>query len=253
MVGDAWLAVDEDGVARFLGHREVSDYPGPGRAARALVSAVSERGWTLDAENQRPRFAAALEQAARAAGLQVTVEPDEPVAVLALPDDWATYLGGLTRHSRHELLRKRRRIGAHDLRTADEATLDDDLDTFFAFFRQAHGAKGTFMTRSIEAFMRATTRATLDRRMLRLDVLERDGNPLAIALGFQNQSTYYLYNMAYDPAARRLSPGIVLVADAIERAIHDHLTDFDFMRGLERYKLEFGATPSSLMRVKISH
>jgi CelD/BcsL family acetyltransferase involved in cellulose biosynthesis len=58
--------------------------------------------------------------------------------------------------------------------------------------------------------------------------------------------------MAYDQRARGRSPGIVLLAAVIERAIADGLERFDFMRGLERYKLELGGTPSSLVRLRIA-
>jgi hypothetical protein len=160
------------------------------------------------------------------------------VAILALPDSWARYLRGLGRHSRHELDRKRRHLPEVQVRPGD-------LDVFFAFFRRAPGDKGAFLTPRIEAFVRAV--APLGR----LDVLERDGVPLAMTLGFQTARTYYLYNMAYEQTARPLSPGIVLLGALIERAIADGLERFDFMRGLERYKLELGATPQQLIRLRI--
>ena len=73
-----------------------------------------------------------------------------------------------------------------------------------------------------------------------------------MTLGFQTARTYYLYNMAYEQTARPLSPGIVLLGALIERTIADGLERFDFMRGLERYKLELGATPRHLIRLSFS-
>ena len=45
-----------------------------------------------------------------------------------------------------------------------------------------------------------------------------------------------------DPAAfSALSPGVVLTAAAIERAIALGRSEFDFLRGNEEYKYRFGA------------
>jgi CelD/BcsL family acetyltransferase involved in cellulose biosynthesis len=262
VAGVAALCGERGGAMRFLGSREVTDYPGPaivpGRereSAAALVEQMCERGWpVLEIENARPEdgFAAALERAARAAGLRVTAGPDEPIAVLGLPSGWPAYLRRLGRHARHEVERKRRGLASARLRTADARTLEGDLDGFFALFRRAAGDKGRFATPAIERFMRRIARLALEDGTLRLDVLELDGAPLAIALGFQGPRAYYLYNMAHDPDARPLSPGIVLVAATIERAIAHGLERYDFMRGLERYKLEFGATPSDLQRLRLA-
>jgi CelD/BcsL family acetyltransferase involved in cellulose biosynthesis len=137
------------------------------------------------------------------------------------------------------------------VRTADALTLADDIDTFFALFQRARGAKGTFMSARAERFFRAIAAAFLPLGMLRLDVLELAGRPLAVTFGFQSGAAYYLYNMAYDPAAAALSPGVVLLAGLVERAIADRLARFDFLRGLEPYKLALGAAPSDLRRIRV--
>jgi CelD/BcsL family acetyltransferase involved in cellulose biosynthesis len=241
-------------VVRFLGNREVTDYPGaaitPGREreAAALLVGRLRPDDSLEGDNLQAAFADALEGAARAAGRRVTRATDEPVAILTLPRSWDEYLAGLHKHMRHELTRKRRR--AHDarVRSADADTFAADLERFFAFLRSARGAKGRFLTVPIERFLReALTPSTA-----RLDVLEADGRPLAATVGFQGPRTYHLYNMGYDPAAARLSPGIVLLTALIERAIDEQQERFDFMRGLEHYKLQFGARPSSLINIRVS-
>jgi CelD/BcsL family acetyltransferase involved in cellulose biosynthesis len=260
-LGDAGVAAlrRTGSTLRFLGGRDTTDYPGPaiapGRApeaAEALVGHLRD-GDRLELDNARPEdgFALSLKLAARAAGLRVTRELDEPVALLTLPASFDAYLAGLSRHNRHELVRKRRRAAATTVRTAGADTLGSDLRTFFAFLRAARGEKGTFLSPRIEAFVRDVAYAKLARGTLRLDVLELDGRPLAVTLGFQGPRTYYLYNMGYDPAAAPLSPGIALLGALIERAIAERRERFDFMRGLEHYKLQLGATPSSLIRLRL--
>jgi CelD/BcsL family acetyltransferase involved in cellulose biosynthesis len=196
--------------------------------------------------NARDGFVDHLEAVANDLGLHTRRTPDEPVAVLDLPDSWAAYTRSLSRHSRHELERKRRRAPQAALRSGSP---DTDLDHFFALFHRAPGEKGAFLEPAIERFMREAAPAT---GMLRLDVLEADGRPVAIPLGFQGPRTYYLDNMVHDRPAHDRSPGILLLAALIERAIEEGRERFDFMRGLERYKLELGATPHRLVRLRIA-
>jgi CelD/BcsL family acetyltransferase involved in cellulose biosynthesis len=237
---------------RFLGSRDVTDYPGPAiapgreREAAERLLARLRAGDRLEVDDARPEdaFPTSLEAAARAAGMRVQRAPDEAIAVLALPDSWDAYLRSVTRHTRHEIERKRRRAASTTTRTGTIA----DLDAFFALMRRARGAKATFLTAPIERFLHQIART---HETLRLDVLEREGRPLAMTVGFQGPATYYLYNMGYDPAAAHLSPGIVLVAALIERAIAEQRERFDFMRGLEHYKLQLGARASSLIRLRL--
>jgi CelD/BcsL family acetyltransferase involved in cellulose biosynthesis len=229
---------------RFLGNREVTDYPGaaivPGREREAFVRLLQwlPAGDTLEVENARKDgFAALLVLAAEA------VAEDEPIATLTLPRTWEGYLAGLRKHERHEILRKRRRAAGTRMRPGG-------LDTFFTFLRAARGEKGRFLTPRIEAFLREAVPA---HPMTRLDVLETaDGRPIAATLGFQGPRTYFLYNMGFDPAAAHLSPGIVLLSRLIERAIGERRERLDFMRGLEHYKLQLGAEPSTLINIRVT-
>jgi CelD/BcsL family acetyltransferase involved in cellulose biosynthesis len=261
------LAVDARGRAGFLGAEDVTDYPGaavvPG-AQDALAGwlvdrlAAGRNGWRrLDVRNARSQdgVAGAVRAAAARAGLVTRSGPDEPVAVLDLPDTWDGYLRRLSRQDRHELRRKERRLqrlapGAR-VRTADAASLAADLDAFVRLHRAAPGEKGRFLSVTRESFLRRVAADFLALGLLRLDVLEADGRPLALAFGFQTRRTYHLYNMAFDGAARHLSPGVVLLGRRIRQAIEEGLACFDFMRGLERYKLHLGGAPRRLERVTV--
>ena len=45
----------------------------------------------------------------------------------------------------------------------------------------------------------------------------------------------------FDPSQPRLSPGVQIIAHAIEQAIAEGATSFDFLRGGESYKYAWGA------------
>jgi CelD/BcsL family acetyltransferase involved in cellulose biosynthesis len=58
--------------------------------------------------------------------------------------------------------------------------------------------------------------------------------------------------LAFDPARARLAPGIVLLAHVIMDAIGRGVTVFDFLRGEEAYKQDFGPTPENLLNIRIA-
>jgi CelD/BcsL family acetyltransferase involved in cellulose biosynthesis len=63
--------------------------------------------------------------------------------------------------------------------------------------------------------------------------------------------TVYYYNAGVEPDARELSPGVVMVASYIQRAIELGRTRLDFMRGNEPYKYEWGAVDEPIERLLI--
>ena len=87
---------------------------------------------------------------------------------------------------------------------------------------------------------------------LRLDLLEIGGTAVAATFGFQLDRSFYLYNSAYEPDFRRLSPGLVLVSELVKRAIDEGRERFDFLRGPERYKYQLGAEAVPLNNVRIT-
>lgn len=106
------------------------------------------------------------------------------------------------------------------------------------------------MTAEVTAFFRAVAEAYEACGCLRLDLLEADGHVLAATYAFQLGGVYRLYNSAYDPSASKHSPGIVPLAELIERAIAEGCETFDFMRGSERYKYRLGCRERRLARIR---
>jgi CelD/BcsL family acetyltransferase involved in cellulose biosynthesis len=60
----------------------------------------------------------------------------------------------------------------------------------------------------------------------------------------------YVYNSGYDPEVARLSPGIVLAADCIRRAMERGMTVFHFLRGQEDYKYRLGGKEEKIYQIK---
>lgn len=259
----------EDGrkILRFVGGIDLTDYLGPicgledrADVADGLVSwlMATELEWDeFDAHNMPVpfHFAEFLVERVDAAGLSFKLEQEETAALLHLPSDWDGYLATLDGKERHELKRKQRRIARDHpdatVRTATPETLEADIRTFIDMHRGTEGLKGHFMRPEIATFFERVARAFMDLGWLRLDLLEVGGTAIAATFAFELEDTFYLYNSAYEPDAKRLSPGLMIVANLIERCIDGGFELFDFLRGPERYKYQLGAEAVPLNNVRV--
>ena len=186
----------------FLGHEDLVDYRAPVGEGAALVAQA-----VVDCEpGTRYRFDSLPEEAAKAlaAALDVrgvTAEMTEHTiaAVLSLPETFDEYLMAIGKKERHETRRKRRRfeaaIGAPRIITY---TGDGPaLTRFFRMHRMAPGDKGEFMTPEMMAYFTDLAGAP----GWRIDGLYGDDSRMvAAAMSWSDESGYYLYNSAFDPA-----------------------------------------------------
>jgi CelD/BcsL family acetyltransferase involved in cellulose biosynthesis len=256
-------------VFRFVGGIDLTDYLGPicsledrDEVAAALVGWFHDQeiGWDeFDAHNMPVPFGFAelLVDHADRRGFQFRLDQEETSAVLRLPDDWDGYLEGLTSKQRHELRRKRRRLGRDfpdaAFRTATEESLERDLKTFVEMHRGAEGYKGHFMKPEIATFFERIAHAFMPLGWLRLDFLEIAGRAVASTFSFERDGVFYLYNSAFETDAASVSPGFVLVTQLIESCIERGVRTFDFLRGPERYKYELGAQALPLHNVRLEN
>jgi CelD/BcsL family acetyltransferase involved in cellulose biosynthesis len=59
----------------------------------------------------------------------------------------------------------------------------------------------------------------------------------------------FSYQIGFDPKLKRMSPGAIIIAHAIQEAISRGLKEFDFLRGSESYKYRWGARDRETYRV----
>jgi CelD/BcsL family acetyltransferase involved in cellulose biosynthesis len=198
----------------------------------------------------------ALPALAGACGLRASVVVEERCPVLDLPADWDAYLAALPARHRHELGRRMRRLAreAPDASVtclADPAAILSRLDDFLALHRRSRAGKARFMDETMEGFFRAALPALAARGQARLWFLERPSGPLASFVTVEWDGVVGLYNSGFDPDRAALAPGLVLLAHLVRRAIEEGRRRFDFLRGEERYKYEFGPAPEEVCRVTI--
>lgn len=237
---------------RLLGEPDLFDYHSPlGSGAAKLISAWGRSlpaGTVLDFDSLPGEAADDFMAGLTDAGLDPTASVHESAAVIELPESFTGYLGALDKKQRHETRRKARRfteaLGEPRLIRRSGAAA---VDRFVTMHRLAGGRKGRFMDPAMEAYFLALH----DEVGGVIDFLHGDGSdPVAAAFGFEDGSAYYLYNSAYEPEASAASPGIVLVAELIRRAVDSGAPRFDFLKGDEVYKYRMGAHPRPLWRVQ---
>ncbi len=141
--------------------------------------------------------------------------------------------------------------GQYQLRSANLATLDDDMVALLDLMRTSHIGKQDFLTENRVHFFRAIVKEMAELNYLRLQFLEIEGTPLAVVLGFDYAGIRWLYNSGYMVRADSLSAGLVLKALFINDAVDLGLEYFDFMKGAEAYKYRLGGKDSRLYQILI--
>jgi CelD/BcsL family acetyltransferase involved in cellulose biosynthesis len=259
------LALGADGVMRFAGDHETTDYRGPisppeerDAVASATLESVASDPWDtfeMDGLAADTGWPEALSRAAKSAGYTVAEERTEACPRVAIPGSYDAYLQSLPGKLRHEIQRKARRLerdaGAYEIRLATEATLDDDLDRFFAMHRSSDGPKGRFMHEGMASFFGSFAWMLFSQGWLRLALLEIGGEPWAGVYAYSYRGVWGVWNSAFDHRRRELSPGMVLMGDCIRLAAEEGCATFDFLRGTEPYKYRFGASDVALIRLLV--
>ena len=249
----------------LAGGADVSDYldllARKGRETEAWSALLEGRAaagatWELHAVPAASPTVTALPALADAVGLVVTAAVEERCPVLALPNSWDDFLAGLPKKHRHELTRKMRRFEREvpDGRVVWETTpsgIDRRLDDFLTLHRASREGKAKFMDARMERFFRRAIGALAETGGARLVLLERADGPLAAFVTLEWDSTVGLYNSGFAPAHASLSPGLVLLAHVVRDALERGRRRFDFLRGEERYKYEFGPTAEAVHLVTI--
>jgi len=273
--GSALRPVPDSATAVFFGASYHADYatvlaaPDDLHAVcEAVVEALAAQGpgrWDV-ADLRRLRHGdratdailSALESAAPTAGWAVTREHEDvcPVVTLEPGLDFDGYLATLGKKERHEIRRKIRRAEAAGTVALESAASPiDDLDAFVDLHQKRWGAEGLFPPTDGGAASRRFFAGLFERcspgGLVDLSFLTVVGRRIAAGVTFDDGEVMYYYNAGIDPDARELSPGVVMVACYLKRAIALGRRRVDFLRGDEPYKYEWGAVDTPIERLLV--
>ena len=164
----------------------------------------------------------------------------EVCPIIPLPVTFEEYLETLDSKQRRELSRKLRRAEAADVVTtdvSDAADIDAEVDSFLELLQKSTFDKRDWLNEGRRALFHDVARSAQTAGTLQLLFTAVEGRRAAALFNFNYKDRIWVYNSGLDPSAfAALSPGVVLTATAIERAIGLGCREFDFLRGSEEYK-----------------
>jgi CelD/BcsL family acetyltransferase involved in cellulose biosynthesis len=238
-----WSVMAEDDAAR----RDVWD----------AIARFGARRIHLDLLPDRPDGAGAACDGLARGGYRLIRSRSEVSPYLPLPDSWEELLGSISKNLRHKWRRSRRaldRNGGLVLRTTcNEADVERDLDIFLGL--EAAGWKGRAGTAIVcdpraELLYRTFARAAARQGWLRLSILESHGTPVAAAYGCAFAGRAFRLKSAFDEHYAEHSPGLVLLAEELQRSIDEGLTEYDFLGSAEFHKLRWGSQTRDRVTVR---
>lgn len=207
-------------------------------AADALAAAFGAReiaeGWTLNLER----------------------EDVCPVVHLTPGTPFDDYLSTLEKKSRHEIRRKLRRAeGAGPIRFERAADPLAELDAFIDMHQGKWGENGLFPPTpggdASRVFLRRWFEESGPNGPVELHFLTVGGRRIAAGILVDDGRRLMFWNAGVDSEARDLSPGVVLAARCIQLALERGREAFDFLRGNEPYKYEWGAVDEPIQRLLV--
>lgn len=256
-------------VIRFIGCVEVSDYldfivaAGHESAVYAALMDYLHRPaappWgRLDLCNihQDSPTLVHLPPLAERYGWSVSTGRDDVCPIVTLPVTWEAYLEMLSGKHRREIRRKLRRLGGYEdvawYIVGPDHDLTAEVDDFLTLMAASSAEKAAFLTPTMRAFFHRLARATYEAGWLELMFLTVGERKAAAYFNFVYDNRVFVYNSGLDwQTFPRLGAGIILTAYAIRHAIEMGRTAFDFMRGDEAYKYQFGGQDIEVRRLAI--
>lgn len=189
-------------------------------------------------------------------GLSFGESVHEVCPIIDLPNDFELYLESLDARQKREIRRKLRRAEGAEAKLVivqQEEDVATAVDEFLTLLRKSSLAKRAWLNDGRRAVFHDTAKAAQADGTLLLMFMEVDGKKASGLFNFDYNGHVLVYNSGLDPEAfGALSLGEVLTAKAIEWAIVNGRSTFDFLRGSEAYKYRFGARDTMIYKIHLA-
>lgn len=242
MVGSRPAAPDHLDLILRRGHEHVAE--------SLWSAALRTDGWHLiDLDGLRPGSHLA-DLVRRRLGHAAHSIRTSPCPYLELPASWDEYASGLGRNLRQNLGRYARKLDREAGEPVVERLVSEpgeaestvlDLAELHRRSRAAGRDNTAFHHDGMVEFHRRVASRFAAEGKLRMHRLDVGDRAAAIIYCFRHGDVISFYQTGYDPELSRYGPGRRIMATAIRSAIEEGATEFDFLRGDERYKARWRA------------
>jgi CelD/BcsL family acetyltransferase involved in cellulose biosynthesis len=179
--------------------------------------------------------------------LAATVSEASAAPILRLPANIED-LADIIPRQRLRQVRRARNAAARRGETAIVVGDADNSEALLGELIRLHAARwnsrgkpGVFSDKRVSEFHTAALPGLMVANLARLYALMIGESIAGVYYGFLDRGRAYAYLQGYDPNSADESPGLIVVAYAIEQAIREGAHEFHFLRGDEPYKYEWGA------------
>jgi CelD/BcsL family acetyltransferase involved in cellulose biosynthesis len=201
-----------------------------------------------------------LDAACSAAGEKAEIVKRESAVYLPLPDSSDVFLQSLPSSLRWEIRRDLRRATQNDYKLL-ESTDSASFEKLFAILVHLHqlrwqsrGMPGVFSSEKFTRFHRLLASKVLDKEWIKLYVLLVGGEPVAALHLFTYNRTVFVYQGGMIEGRGLKHPGTILEFLAVENAIREKFTEWDFMKTQPgSYKHRWGKNVRELVGMRIAH
>ena len=167
---------------------------------------------------------------------------------LELPETYELYLNTLSKKNRHELKRKKRifvdKFGHISLKKSKN---NDIFDEFVRLHKKSKGEKGKYMTNKVEDFFKSL----IEQENWYIYYIDYNDSMISSAFVYESEIVDYLYNSCRDHALEEFNTGTYLNDQLLQNSIKNEKKYFDYLKGEEKYKFNFGGQVHQLYDLKI--
>jgi CelD/BcsL family acetyltransferase involved in cellulose biosynthesis len=211
----------------------------------------------MDGENPMPGL---LAEAFLKAGYRAECSPTGASPYVTLPATWEGYLSSLPKKKRHNIRYALRDFDAfaggraelHCALTPGE--MEEARRVLVALHADrwtGSGQAGAFEKPRFSAFHDRVQPLLFRQDALQLLWLSVAGEPLAAMYNLVWDNKVYFYQSGRKVGLPpKLSPGIALIARALQKAIAEGRREFDFLAGASPYKMQFSRVTRPLVQVR---
>jgi CelD/BcsL family acetyltransferase involved in cellulose biosynthesis len=250
----------------FLGGSDISDYQAPlfardaalhAQAIARYLAATTDQWDVLELHNLSAHVCEPLRNAL-AAVCHMHVAPGESCPFVAIQGSSETATPQMSSKRRHNLRNQRMRLlraGFTDRiieRPDLEAGLLDRIVELESR-KLVNGKAGQTVCGRWPEFFRYIFQELGAQDRIKIAVLEKGAQLIAYNLHFRCGHSLWTYSPAYDPAFAKLSPGATLLAMILDYACQHGYREYDFLRGMEPYKLQCATGVRRTFNLQVSH